>query len=550
MTKRIGLRATLSHWKRLWRDLEFRKAENQARAAFNHFRRVQHGSALRHDLTPPEASRKRAMIASINYMPWVPMEAWIVKSLQAAGFSATFLAEPRPDLARYFHLAGTRSVVSWSDYPVAGDPAWVGRHVPQLHGIRDWLGLKYEGVHVGRFALASVMRRLKQRIDFGDPPTRELLQRQLQTSVRHVSAGMQLLDTQRPACLLFTDRGYSGQGELFDLSLSRGIDTISWGDYYRNNLLTFKRYHSRNEREHPASLSSETWQALLARPWRSEWGHEVREVLRDSYASQDWFGSYGVQFGKRLMARHEVRARLGLSPTDKVAVIFPHILWDGSFFWGDDLFDDYTQWFEESLRAAGANREVKWVIKLHPGHVVKSRREHITEKPAEVQAVERVLGRLPDHMRLIYPNDEVSTFSLYDAMDYAVTVRGTVGMEASLFGVPVVTAGTGRYDRRGFTLDSESREQYLRTIATLQTRPRLTAEQVELAERYAYGVFLCRPLRLESVSLISQHDAVASTRVDVHCRSKADWQRAPDVRRLAGWLADGNAEDIFAWPPQ
>lgn len=540
---------TLQHWRQLLRDPDYRRSDQDARAEFDRFCREHQGRSLRYDLTPAGLTSKTAIVVSMYYPPFVPLEAWAVKALQMAAFSTVFLAARRVDLTRYYRLAGARSVVSWSDYPTEGDPGWVDNQLAGLNNIPALLGLRYEGVHVGRFAVASVMRHLKRgQLDTNDPATRDLLRGQLRSSVRHVLAGARLLDDCRPDSILFTDRGYSGQGELFDLALYRGIDTIAWGDSYRSNLLIFKRYHPGNERDHLASLSAETWRQLLAMRWRPEYGREVREVIRDSYESQDWFSSYGVQFGKRLMARQEIRTRLGLSPADKTAVIFPHILWDGSFFSGEDLFEGYTQWFVETLKAAAANPEVKWVVKLHPGHVVKSRREQITEKPAELQVVEQVLGVLPDHIRLIHPEDEVSTFSLYDAVDYAVTVRGTVGMEAALFGVPVVTAGTGRYDRRGFTLDSGSREDYLRTLATLHTRSPLTAEQIELAERFAYGVFLCRPLRLRSISLGSRRDALATAQIDVHCRSREDWLQAPDMRLLAEWLANGRDEDMLSLP--
>ena len=55
---------------------------------------------------------------------------------------------------------------------------------------------------------------------------------------------------------------------------------------------------------------------------------------------------------------------------------------------------------------------------------------------------------------------------------------------------------------RGFTLDSSTRQEYLQKLSTLETYPRLSAEQVELAERFAYGVFLCRELSLERVARI------------------------------------------------
>ena len=34
---------------------------------------------------------------------------------------------------------------------------------------------------------------------------------------------------------------------------------------------------------------------------------------------------------------------------------------------------------------------------------------------------------------------------LFKVIDYGITVRGTIGIELPCFGIPVITAGTGRY---------------------------------------------------------------------------------------------------------
>jgi hypothetical protein len=123
-----------------------------------------------------------------------------------------------------------------------------------------------------------------------------------------------------------------------------------------------------------------------------------------------------------------------------------------------------------------------------------------------------------------------------------------VGIESALFGVPVVTAGTGRYDRRGFTLDSATPQDYLERLATLERTPPLSAEQVELAERYAYGVFLGRPLTLSSLSLAYERDGKATPKVTVHHQTREQWLASPDMRRLAEWIGDGTVEDMMELP--
>lgn len=473
----------------------------------------------------------------------------MMKALQLAGFQTVVVGNRRYDFLRYGWLAGNKIALEWWDFGPQEDPEWVDRQLGRLVTLHDWLNLEYEGVHVGRFTIATALRRLKVgKLNYTDASIQATLRQILESSVEFTRAGVRLFQEIKPDCVLVLDRGYSGYGEAFDLALNQGIDTITWNTGYKSNRLVLKRYHLGNERDHPLTLSKESWRRLCSIPWKLEYGQKVREELLQCYQTQDWFSSVGTQFDKRILSREMTRKTLGLSSDMKVAVIFPHILWDGSFFWGEDLFDDYTHWLVETIRAASANTRVQWVLKLHPAHIVKAKQGNNAEKPAELKVIEQMFGTLPAHLKLVYPDTDISTYSLFEIADYVVTVRGTVGIESALFGIPVVTAGTGRYAGRGFTLDSSTREEYLQKLATLETYPRLSSEQVELAERFAYGTLFRRPLTLSSASLEYERDAVATPKVTVHCQTREEWLRSSDIRPLADWLADGKAEDMLVLP--
>src|SRR5205807_525761 len=93
---------------------------------------------------------------------------------------------------------------------------------------------------------------------------------------------------------------------------------------------------------------------------------------------------------------------------------------------------------------------------------------------------------------------EISTRSVFEAADYGITIRGSVGFELPCLGVPVLTAGTGFYAGRGFTVDSSSAEEYLARLRRIEEVAPPTGEQYELARRHAYALFHLRPLRFSS----------------------------------------------------
>jgi len=539
----------LKHWGYLLRSSEYRRRDRQAQTDFARFRDQEGGRALRLDLLPSGVKPRTALIVGTSYLPLVKVEACIIKAFQLASFQTTVVGNRGFDFLRYYRLAGNEVVYDFSDFNSLGASDWVARRAGGAASLRDWMALEYEGIHVGRFAVASVLRTLKTgKLDCAKPDVQELLRQFLETSVRFAMASTHLLDKTKPDCVLVIDRGYAGQGEIFDLALQRRIDTLTWNVGYKSNRIYFKRYHSGNERDHPFSLSTDSWHRLCSLPWTPDYGRKIREELFQCYQTQDWFSVVGTQFNKVILSQQATRKKLNLSPDKKVAVIFPHILWDGSFFWGEDLFDNYAHWFAETMRAACGNSRLQWLVKLHPAHVVKNKIMKHAGRPAELDVIEGEFRDLPSHIKLIQPDTDISTYSLFEIADYVVTVRGTVGVEAALFGVPAVTAGTGRYDRRGFTLDSSTRQEYLQKLATLETYPRLSTEQIELAERFAYGSLLCRPLSLSSIGMEYQHDETATLKVSVHPQTKEDWMSAPDIRKLSDWIADGKAEDMLAFP--
>jgi hypothetical protein len=152
---------------------------------------------------------------------------------------------------------------------------------------------------------------------------------------------------------------------------------------------------------------------------------------------------------------------------------------------------------------------------------------------------------LPPHITVIPAETAVSTFSLFQVMDYCLTVRGTIGMEAASLGIPVLTAGTGRYDHKGFTIDVESREAYRERLARIEEIPPLSAEARELAERFAYGVWMLRALPLVSFTCEYQRDRRASCQVRINAVTAEDWRQAPDLAALASWFAASKDEDFL-----
>jgi hypothetical protein len=375
---------------------------------------------------------------------------------------------------------------------------------------------------------------------------REKLARFLAQGMARAAIAQRLVSDVKPDLALFMGNRYTGQGELMDVCLERGVDVLTWFEAHRSSALMMKRYRLDNRDLHHGSISDATWDWLQDMPWTAAHRDELTREFRDNYAAGDWYSRGATARNKSILPAAALRSRLQLDPAKKTAVIFPHVVWDATLFWGTDLFANYEDWLVETVRAATLNDRVNWIIKIHPVHEQKKALKGYHEQPAELTAIANRVGPLPDHVEVIPADTDINTYSLFAIMDYCLTVRGTIGIEAASFGLRVLTAGTGRYDHRGFTTASETREEYLARLASIDALPPLTAAERELAERFAYGAFLLRPLPLTTISLEFEQAAKALACITLHARNSADLRAAADLNALAAWAADGRRED-FLW---
>lgn len=421
----------------------------------------------------------------------------------------------------------------------------------RVRNLQALVGLEIDGFRVGRNVLSLVLRRFRVgRLDDGDPKHREAAAATLIRSLAVKGFIERMLDAHAPDIAIFNERGYTPSGEVFDACLLRGVDVLQWCGAPQSDCLIYRRYTKETRSEHPLALSEYMWRRMLAMPWSEENDRAVADRIAANYASGAWYNRQQLQDGKAILPPDAVRQILGLDRTKKTVVIFCHILYDATFFYGESLFEDYEQWLVETVRAAIANPRLNWIVKVHPVNVWRSKMDGAELVQLEAATLAKHFGTLPSHVKLMAADTDINTFSLFDVADYGLTVRGTIGMELPCFGIPVVTAGTGRYAGRGFTIDPATREEYAARLATLHNLPRLDDAAIRRARLHYYGALNLRPVPMRSFVL--DYDAIRRagkpSQADVFLRQRADQSllETDDLGRLAKWLTEAKTPELLA----
>ena len=366
--------------------------------------------------------------------------------------------------------------------------------------VEQWKMLHYKNMPVGQMVLSTYCRY--SATGFIDPTRKELKEfasKWMPDICRAYEAALKLYRSQGITAAVFTETFIEEYGGFYYAALECGLDVIKTSGTVRDDAIVVQRRSWESQRLHHAALTNSAWEVVRQLPNYEKMRSEVEKNFEDRY-SDKWLRSMRNQKGASNMSRASGRELLGVPDDRKVVIVFSHILYDSLFHFGDELFQDYATWLIETIRIAINNPDVIWFIKLHPSNLWRGEfKSMLGGRYEEEQIISQHIGELPAHIRLVYADTPISPLGWYQIADYGISVRGTAGLEMACLGKPVIAAGTGRYEGNGFTIDPGSVEEYRSILMSLPEVEPLTAEQTELAVRYAHGLFNMKPFTLTSL---------------------------------------------------
>ncbi len=553
LLREVGLYKPLLRAVRYLSDPALRRHEREVREDLEATRRAV-GKWAGQGVERADPGRLCAILSFTRLPIHAKLQCLVAKALQLRGYTPVVLTFAGCRVAHdYFRLFGIDRLVMWDQYArQVTEPdkveSIVDSLLPTVPTVRGLIGCQFRGVDVGKHALSMTCRqRIEGRLDLGDGKTLALLRSQFREGIQSVLAAERFLDEHPVERMLVRDAGYVPNGGIFEAALERGVDCIVYEQGQRRGTWIFKRYTRETKGQHYFSLASSTWERVKAEPWAQADEALLEEEFACRYAPDSLDDTRRLQSGKSVKPPEEVRAQLGLDPRKKTAVIFSHMAWDAAFFFGSCLFEDFENWLFETVKFVAAEcPEMNWVIKLHPFNVFKLKREGKTEE-SEMRLL-RSLMPLPPHVRIMRATTDINTRSLFPVVDYVLTVNGTVGMEFPCYGVPAILAGTGRYDRLGFTVDPATKEEYFTVLKKLHEMRPLSEEARELARQHFLTLMKRRQTSLEDVApmelrQISEAWSGVHDNISIRARSLKEFEEFSSIRRLGDWLAYGSEPD-------
>lgn len=398
-------------------------------------------------------------------------------------------------------------------------------------------GIKYGGeFELGKQVLSTIGRKHKcgsSNWD-GNAYSEEVLEL-LVIGMQYYDAMVTIIEKFKPYLSLANEINYVYCAAVSNAMIAKGIPVVQYVSSADGQGLVFKRRTSFNNLRINANSADKS--SLERTRDETFDGQLIVQQIYDQYYNNQEIHN----IGKQIKTKEEIEKELNLDPCKKNVVLFSHVMWDANMFYGKDLYADFEEWFIETVKSGVKNNKVNWIIKIHPANAWKSD----SKVTREEELIRDKIGALPSHVHVVYPDTEINTLSLYMITDVGITVRGTVGMELPCLGIPVLTAGTGRYSGLGFTNDSESIDEYEGKLANIQELEKLDTDMIKLAQRY-YDIVRNRiPYLFDGVHRVqNKHEKLNSPFLTDVCfdNIEALFSNAK-IQRLRKWLLESNDID-------
>jgi len=163
------------------------------------------------------------------------------------------------------------------------------------------------------------------------------------------------------------------------------------------------------------------------------------------------FAAWANGNGYRLTMRSTLKQGADQSP---LVVLFTNVTWDLATAGRDEAFDGMFDWLSATLTLAERTPHVRFIVRVHPAE------EHVLTKDRVLDWIHAKWPRLPANVTAMAPGTQASVRTLTQMADLVLTYCSTTGIEAAIYGKPIVVAGAPHYRGKGFTIDVRSKVEY------------------------------------------------------------------------------------------
>jgi hypothetical protein len=346
--------------------------------------------------------------------------------------------------------------------------------------------LEWEGLNIGKNVRSSITRYLQGAALTGHEA---IIHEYAYSGVVAACTASRALERFKPWRVFMSHGTYIDWGPALHTAFDRGIPVTGWKASYLSWHF-YLRHVEDPTRIDFKKLSVECWKGIQSKDLTAEENARLNKFLVDRYHNKVSFDMKQLKTYRKDVS--DLKAKY--APSGKpIWAVLAHINWDSVSDYAPMAYPSFDDWMIDTIKHAIEVPNVQWLIKIHPIEA--------WDNPASgvQRLIEREFPSLPDHVRVIPAEEDISPANMFELIDGGVTVYGTAGLELALMGKPVILGGEAHYGGLGFTHEGLTPIRYRELLRKAAQLGPLTAEQRADVRKYAYSHFIQRQVPLEIV---------------------------------------------------
>jgi hypothetical protein len=392
--------------------------------------------------------------------------------------------DPSKEILNNFgwHTDGFSQYVTLDDWKT-------GKEVATSHSGASAFDLEVDGIKIGEHIESSLHRMLlRASVDPNDPEISKVIFRLVINAIVTLKGIQRAFAEVQPTSLVAHHGIYLTAGIACDYARQQGIQVVTWAVAYRKSTVIFSHAETYHR-----SMITEPHEYWIDKPLDSKASKLLTSYL-NSGGKSGWDQlSYNRDTGD---SPQKAMDKLQLDPNRPIIGLYTNLGWDARIHVKGNIFEDHTDWLVQTVETCLSNPAVQIVIRVHPAEVKHGLGE-MPEKVTDIFA--QYFPNMPDHIKVIPPDDELSSYALMQLTTANVVYATKLGLEMAGLGLPTIVAGEALYRGKGFTYDPDSIDQYIEWLRHPENIGTMSTEKKILAQQYAYHFYFRRNIAFPSL---------------------------------------------------
>jgi len=389
-------------------------------------------------------------------------------------------------------------------------------------GVKDLKGVEYNGRALGELVLPSLRWTLRQHHLKDDEVTRGLYRSYIQSASSIAASARKALDEYTPQTVVVFNGLQYPEAVVRKVALERGHRVIT----HEVGFQPLSGFFTEGEAtRYPINI-----------PESFKLSSRENERL-DRYLEKRFQGDFtmaGIQFWSEMQGLDD-EMQNKLETFESVVPVFTNVVFDTSQAFANTLFSDMFDWLNTVVDVIKDHPRTFFIIRAHPDEMRegKESRESVARWVEESGVAD--LG----NVRFIGPNQPLSSYELIQRSKFVMVYNSSIGLEASLLGVPVLCAGQARYTQYETVLYPDSRSHYMEKVYDL-----LQTNQIEFPETSSHHARKFLYYQLFKVSLpfdqyLMEYPSTGYVQLRDFPLSCLKRENSPTIRVLVDGILDG-----------